>query len=95
MDDTAFADDEIVAFTLNGIGKHNRISTAYDIGTGTIKDFRGQGIASLLLQKAVSMMKTDFIKILNIPTDDISLHHFLNNRNIPIINRQFEMILPF
>ncbi len=234
----AFTDDEIVAFTLNGIGKHNGISTAYDIGTGTVKNFRGQGIAgkiflhslpflkeagirqyllevlqnnhkainvyrkmgfetvrefdcfrqkiaeiripdaimpstafrietidvdavreaepfsdftpswqnsiesieraksgltfigaihsdrlvgysvidrttgdltrivvdrkfrrkgiaSLLLRKAVSMMETDFIKVLNIPADGISLHRFLNDRNIPMMNRQFEMILPF
>lgn len=59
------------------------------------REFRRKGIATRLLHKAVSMMKTDFIKVLNIPADDISLHSFLNDRNIPVINRQFEMILPF
>ena len=57
-------------------------------------EFRRKGIASALLNKAVSMMQTDFIKVLNIPADDISLHSFLNDRNIPLMNRQFEMILP-
>ncbi|WP_246865138.1 GNAT family N-acetyltransferase [Muribaculum intestinale] len=59
------------------------------------REFRRKGIATRLLHKAVSMMKTDFIKVLNIPVDDISIHCFLNDRNIPVINRQFEMILPF
>lgn len=59
------------------------------------RDFRHKGIATLLLHKASTIMTTDFIKVLNIPADDISLHSFLDERNIPIINRQFEMILPF
>lgn len=36
----AFADGEIVAFTLNGVGQFNGIPTAYDTGTGTVKDYR-------------------------------------------------------
>ncbi|MDE6160826.1 MAG: GNAT family N-acetyltransferase [Muribaculaceae bacterium] len=57
------------------------------------RNFRRRGIASHMLKKAMSMMETDFIKILNIPTDDSTLHGFLNDRNIPLINRQYEMIL--
>lgn len=38
----AFINDEIVAFTLNGTGTFNGIPTAYDTGTGTVKEYRGQ-----------------------------------------------------
>ena len=41
----AFENDEIIAFTLNGIGTFNGIPTAYDTGTGTIKQYREQNIA--------------------------------------------------
>lgn len=58
------------------------------------REFRRKGIATSLLNKVVSMMQTGFIKVLNIPADDISLHSFLNDKNIPLMNRQFEMILP-
>ncbi|MDE6207881.1 MAG: GNAT family N-acetyltransferase [Muribaculaceae bacterium] len=42
----AYDGDEIVAFTFNGIGTYNDTLTAYDTGTGTVKDYRGQGIAA-------------------------------------------------
>ncbi len=57
------------------------------------RDFRRKGIASHLLRNAMSMMKTDFIKVLNIPADDSTLRSFLTDRNISLINRQFEMVL--
>lgn len=59
------------------------------------REFRCKGIASLLLREAVSMMETGFIKVLNIPADDSALHSFLSDRNIPLMNRQYEMILTF
>lgn len=59
------------------------------------REFRRKGIATILLHEAAMMMKTDFIKVLNIPVDDIPFHCFLSERNIPMINRQFEMVLTF
>lgn len=56
--------------------------------------YRRKGIATRLLQAAVPMMRTDFIKVLNIPTDDMELHGFLNDKNIALMNKQFEMVLP-
>ena len=53
----AFADDEIVAFTLNGIGRFNGIPTAYDTGTGTVKDFRGQGLAGKIFSYSLPFLK--------------------------------------
>ena len=41
----AFDGDEMVAFTLNGIGLFNDIRTAYDTGTGTVAEYRGRGLA--------------------------------------------------
>ena len=39
----AFDRDKIVSFTCNGIGDFNGTRTAYDTGTGTLKDYRGTG----------------------------------------------------
>lgn len=55
--------------------------------------YRRRGIASRLLQEAVKMMKTDFIKVLNIDTCDHQLHAFLQNMNIPVVSKQYEMTL--
>lgn len=41
----AFDGDDIVAFTLNGTGQYCGTPTAYDTGTGTIKEYRGLGLA--------------------------------------------------
>lgn len=59
------------------------------------KEYRRKGIASRLLKEALKLMKTDFIKILNIDTNDRYLHLFLESKNIPIASKQFEMLLPF
>ena len=53
----AFKDEAIVAFTLNGIGTFNGVKTAYDTGTGTIKEFRGQGLASQIFEYSIPFLK--------------------------------------
>lgn len=53
----AFKGDEIVAFTLNGIGLFDGVKTAYDTGTGTIKEFRGQGLASQIFEYSIPFLK--------------------------------------
>ncbi len=42
----AFDGDKIASFTLNGIGCFNGLKTAYDTGTGTIREYQGQGLAT-------------------------------------------------
>ncbi|MCM1079325.1 MAG: GNAT family N-acetyltransferase [Bacteroidales bacterium] len=42
----AFDKGRPVAFVLNGIGVHDGIPTAYDTGTGTIREYRGRGLAA-------------------------------------------------
>ncbi|MBI9055798.1 MAG: GNAT family N-acetyltransferase [Bacteroidales bacterium] len=53
----AFDNDKIIAFTLTGIGLYNGINTAYDTGTGTIKEYRGQGLASEIFNYSLSFLK--------------------------------------
>lgn len=53
----AFNGNEIVAFTLNGIGQFGGQPTAYDTGTGTISDYRGKGLASKIFEYSLPYLK--------------------------------------
>ena len=53
----AFDGNEIVAFTLNGTGSFNGIPTAYDTGTGTVKEYRGHGIAGKIFAHSLPFLK--------------------------------------
>jgi ribosomal protein S18 acetylase RimI-like enzyme len=59
------------------------------------REYRRGGIATRLLRETMARMSADFIKVLNIPSDDTSLYRFLADKNINLMNRQFEMVLPF
>jgi ribosomal protein S18 acetylase RimI-like enzyme len=50
-------DGKLVAFTLNGIGEFNGEKTAYDTGTGTIKEYRGRGLASRIFTDSLPYLK--------------------------------------
>lgn len=72
----------------------------FDAHTGDLariavrKEFRRKGIASRLLGEAIVQMKTDYVKVLNICSEDHGMAAFLQSRNIPLASRQFEMMLP-
>lgn len=53
----AFSGDELVGFTLNGIGDWNGNLTAYDTGTGIIKEFRKKGIATKILNESLPVLR--------------------------------------
>lgn len=53
----AFDGKDLVSLTLNGIGTWNGIKTAYDTGTGTIKEFRGQGLAKQIFTESIPVLK--------------------------------------
>ena len=53
----AFDNDEIVAFTLNGTGMFNGIPTAYDTGTGTVREYRGRGFAGKVFNYSLPYLK--------------------------------------
>ena len=52
-----FEDDNLIAFTLNGIGEFNGEKTAYDTGTGTLKEYRGKGLASKIFTDSLPFLK--------------------------------------
>lgn len=58
----AFYDEQLVAFTLNGIGLYNGTKTAYDTGTGTLKEFRGKGIASRIFEYSLPFLRDADVK---------------------------------
>ncbi len=58
----AFDGNKIVAFTFNGIGYFNGIPTAYDTGTGTLKEYRGQGLATKIFEHSIPYLKEMGIK---------------------------------
>jgi ribosomal protein S18 acetylase RimI-like enzyme len=53
----AFADGKIVGFSLNGFGRWNGKSTAYDAGTGVIPAFRGTGVAARIFEFMTPALK--------------------------------------
>jgi len=53
----AFEKNKIVAFTFNGIGNFNNFRTAYDTGTGTLKKYRGQGLATQIFNHSILFLK--------------------------------------
>lgn len=52
-----FDDDKLISFTLNGIGSFNGEKTAYDSGTGTLKEYRGKGYASRIFTFSLPYLK--------------------------------------
>ncbi|MDP2235632.1 MAG: GNAT family N-acetyltransferase [Bacteroidales bacterium] len=57
----AFDNDRLVSFTFNGIGWHNGQYTAYDTGTGTIDEYKGQGLASRVFTESIPYLVEDGI----------------------------------
>ena len=53
----AFEEKDIVAFTLNGIGNFNGKKMAYDTGTGTLKEYRGKGLAAKIFEHSIPYLK--------------------------------------
>jgi ribosomal protein S18 acetylase RimI-like enzyme len=52
----AFDNGRLVSFTCNGIGNFNGLATAYDTGTGTLKEYRGQGLASGVFEESIPFL---------------------------------------
>lgn len=58
----AFDGKDMVSFTLNGIGMFNQLKTAYDTGTGTLKEYRGKGLAAKVFEFSIPFLKEAGIK---------------------------------
>lgn len=75
----AFNQEKIVSFTLNGIGTFNGVQTAYDTGTGTLKEYRGQGLASKIFTYSIPILKdagvsSYFLEVLQHNTSAVSVY---------------------
>ena len=57
-----FDDDRMVAFTLIGVDNWQNTLSAFDIGTGIIKDYRGRGIARQMFDFALPRLKKQAVK---------------------------------
>lgn len=53
----AFENGRIVSFTFNGIGNYYGVLTAYDTGTGTLKEYRGKGLATRIFEYSIPYLK--------------------------------------
>lgn len=58
----AFDGNKIVSFTCNGTGNFYGTPTAYDTGTGTLKDYRGKGLATQIFKYSIPHLKALGIK---------------------------------
>lgn len=58
----AFHRNRLVAFTFNGIGTFEGLPTAYDTGTGTLKEYRGQGLARQIFTHSIPSLKEAGVK---------------------------------
>lgn len=57
----AFDGDKLVSFTFNGIGQFSGRKTAYDTGTGTIKEYRKKGLATQIFEYSIPFLKAEGI----------------------------------
>ncbi len=86
----AFDEDKLVSFTFNGIDKWNGMKTAYDTGTGTVKEYRGQGLAKQIFQHSIPILKDRGIQQYLLEV----LQH--NDKAIPLYTKQgFEVTREF
>ncbi len=53
----AFDRGRLVAFTFNGTGMFGNMRTAYDTGTGTVKEYRGRGLATRIFNYSLPFLK--------------------------------------
>ncbi len=53
----AFHNEKLVGITINGIGNWNGKLTAYDSGTGVIKEYRKQGIAKQMFKESLPILR--------------------------------------
>lgn len=54
----AFENGELIGFVFNGLRKWNEKPTAYDTGTGVIREYRKQGITSNLMLNIKNLLKS-------------------------------------
>lgn len=79
----AFEGEDIAAFTLNGTGNYNGENMAYDTGTGTLQQYRGQGLAKKIFEYSIPFLKREnishyLLEVLQHNTKAVSLYRKFN-----------------
>lgn len=87
----AFDGEKIAAFTLNGTGIHNGLPTAYDTGTGTLKAYRGMGLATGIFEFSIPRLRRAgivqyLLEVLQHNTGAVSVYRKLGFRTVREIN---------
>ena len=59
---------------------------------GVDRKLRRQGIGSALLREMAGLSRSGTLKVVNTDTDCVAITRFLENSNIPLRGKQFEMI---
>jgi ribosomal protein S18 acetylase RimI-like enzyme len=90
----AFHDGILVSFTLNGIGIFEGKQTAYDAGTGTLKEYRAKGLATQIFQESIPFLKQKgieqyLLEVLQHNTKAVSVYTKLGFR----VNRELNYFL--
>lgn len=75
----AYNEDKIVGFTLNGSGTWDNQQTAYDTGTGVVKSYRQQGVASRIFEASLPVLKENgithyLLEVIKVNTKAIDLY---------------------
>lgn len=58
----AFDEGELIGFTLNGKGIWDSLLTAYDTGTGIIKEYRKKGLATKIFNESLPVLRNNGVK---------------------------------
>ena len=71
--------EQLISFTLNGIGEYDDVLTVYDTSTGTDKNFRQQGLAKSVFEHSLSIFRSHgakqyLLEVLNHNDAAISLY---------------------
>lgn len=83
----AFDGSNLVGFTLNGIGDWNGKLTAYDTGTGVIKEYRKRGIATQIFDESLPILKANNIKqyLLEVIVSNTSAHDLYKKAGFTVV----------
>ncbi len=95
----AFDDERMIAFCINGVGQWQGTETAYDAGTGVIREYRGRGVGKELFAFLTPRLKDHGIKqylleVLTSNTPAASLYRklgFVDTRRLAVFRSETQI----
>lgn len=87
----AFDSDALVGITLNGIGEWNGKLTAYDTGTGIVKEYRKKGIATQMFTDSLPVLRENEIEcyLLEVIKSNTSAYELYKKAGFKVV-REFD-----